>query len=306
MPHLTHPYDDLTGGAWLAGTLHAHGPKTGGHREPQAVLDDYAARGYGFVMIAEHNVYTLAADYAGLDTRGMILLPGSELTDTGPHLLHVGADAPLAPDQNIQRVLDAAAAQPGRGIVVAAHPNWGAGFDHIPVESMLGWNGLRGLEIYNGLIQHLDGSAYALDKWDRLLSAGRRVWGFADDDSFVPPDVQQGWNVAYVKERSVAGVVDALRAGRFYASSGVRIESIQVEGRRVRIATDTAHKIVGVTRHGRRFIEREGPVLDTDVPADLPFARFECWGAGERFAWTQPFWTDAAGQSSSSSAAPMR
>ena len=30
-------------------------------------------------------------------------------------------------------------------------------------------------------------------------------------------------------------------------------------------------------------------LLEVEVPADAGYVRFECWGAGETFAWTQPF-----------------
>ena len=98
MPSLVHPYIDLTPGRgqWLAGTLHAHGPRTGGRRASQVILDGYAKRGYAFVMIAEHDEYTTLADYAALNGHGMVLIPGSELTTAGPHLMHVGADAAIA------------------------------------------------------------------------------------------------------------------------------------------------------------------------------------------------------------------
>lgn len=288
MPSLIHPYADLVDGRWLPGTLHAHGDRTGGQRANQDVLDDYARRGYGFVMIAEHNVYTLDADYAKLSTHGMVMLPGCELTD-GPHLLHVMPKRELIGLQaNTQTALDAAA---GDGaLMVAAHPSWDEHFDHIPVSQMLQWRGLTGLEVYNGLIQKLPGSAYAVDKWDRLLSAGQHVWAFADDDSFIAKDVQIGWNVAWVKNHTAGDVVDALRRGRFYASSGVEVSTITVEGMTVRVETRNASRINVVGPHGVRLHSVNDRVLEYTVPSDKAFVRIEANAGADVWAWLQPFW----------------
>ena len=33
-------------------------------------------------------------------------------------------------------------------------------------------------------------------------------------------------------------------------------------------------------------------VMEIDFVEDKRFIRFECWGKGERFAWTQPIFCD--------------
>ncbi|MCE9591482.1 MAG: hypothetical protein K8S99_13260 [Planctomycetes bacterium] len=287
MPSLSHPYTDLSDGHWLPGTLHAHGDRTGGTRSNQEVLDDYARRGYGFVMIAEHDVYTTAQDYTRLDGRGMVLLPGCELT-RGPHMLHVGPGRDLiAMQSDTQAVLDAAGAD--GTLTVAAHPSWGDDSDHIPVSRMLGWRGLTGLEVYNGLIRKLTGSAYAVDKWDRLLTEGRRVWGFADDDSFAPPDVHAGWNVAWVRKRGVDEVIDALRCGRFYASSGVELTAIRVEGMTIHVETRNARTIDVMGTGGKRLYSAADRAIEFTVPVGEKYVRIEAAAGPDEWAWLQPF-----------------
>ena len=64
------------------------------------------------------------------------------------------------------------------------------------------WSGCQGIEIYNGVIGRLNGSPDALRKWETPLTEGRRVWGYANDDSHAAGDVALGWNVVYVNERS--------------------------------------------------------------------------------------------------------
>lgn len=285
---IEHPYENLTGGVWLRGNLHTHTTRSDGRADPQAVIDHYARRGYGFLMLSDHDITTTPADYLRLDARGLILIPGNEISAGGPHMLHVDADRHVAPAPARQEVINAVNA--GRGFVVVNHPNWHANFDHCTAEQLTEWTGYVGMEIFNGVIYRHDGSPYASDKWDMQLAKGRRVWGFANDDMHDPAfDMALGWNVAYVTDRSSAGVVDALRRGRFYASTGVVIDRISVEGNRVRVAASDAQRIVAYQKTGKRLAMADAPVIEVEVPASAGYVRFECWGAGERFAWTQPF-----------------
>lgn len=290
MRQLVHPYTDLTGGEWLRGNLHTHTKQSDGAAMPQDVIDDYARRGYGFLMLSDHDVFTSEETYRQWDSRGMVLIPGNELA-AGPHLLHVDAIHKVEQRKSRQEMINEINSRP-RGFAIVNHPNWESKFDHATIEQMREWTGYVGLEIYNGIISVLDGSPYATNKWDILLSEGRRLWGFANDDSHRPAHVEFGWNVAYVKERTVAGVVEALRNGRFYPSTGVTITKIEVEGMTIRLETENAHRIVALRDAGKRFAVADDNKIEVEVPAGAKYVRFECWGAGERFAWTQPFYVE--------------
>jgi hypothetical protein len=303
MIRLLNPYANLTGGRWLRGNLHTHSTRSDGSRPQQAVLDDYAARGYGFLMFSDHDLLTSEADLQALDSRGLILLPGNEISRGGPHLLHVDADrhvASVTSRQEILNAITAAARETGRGFAVMNHPDWQAQFDHATIEQLREWTGYLGMEIYNGVINRLDGSPYALGKWDMLLSEGRRIWGFANDDLHrAEGDIEHGWNVAYVREQTPAGLVEALRSGRFYGSTGVVIRSIEVSGARVRIVTENARRIAALVNVGRRAAVVDAAEMEFECPPSACYVRFQCWGEGEKMAWTQPFFaepaTDAAG-----------
>jgi hypothetical protein len=60
----------------------------------------------------------------------------------------------------------------------------------------------------------------------------------------------------------------------------------------VRIETKNARRITALRDVGRRFAVADGPVIEIEVPADAGYVRFECWGEGETFAWTQPFFIE--------------
>lgn len=286
---IDHPYKHLQGGQWLKGNLHTHSTRSDGIHPLQEVIHRYAKAGYGFLMMSDHDVFTSAKDYRTIDAHGLVLLPGNEITAHGVHMLHVYAEGQVQPHEDRQQVIDEVAR--GRGFTIVNHPNWFKEFDHCTFDKLERWQGYAGLEIYNGVIGRLHGSPYALDYWDRLLWRDRRVWGYANDDFHAAPkgDFALGWNVVYAKP-TVRSVAEALRGGRFYASTGVEITSIAVKGTRIAIKTRNAARIVALRDVAQRIAIADKKEIVVDVPADAKYVRFECWGRGETFAWTQPFW----------------
>jgi hypothetical protein len=84
--------------------------------------------------------------------------------------------------------------------------------------------------------------------------------------------------------------VNALQTGRFYASTGVTINHIEVAGNVIRIKTENAERIVAMQHYAKRIKCVDGKDIELEVPDNARYVRFECWGRGESFAWTQPFW----------------
>lgn len=288
MKTLNHPYENLNGGRWVRGNLHTHTTASDGARPIAEVVDDYRDRGYGFLMISDHDVYTSVEALAEMRSEQMILIPGNEITASGSHILHVNASGKVPPSAQRQTVLNAIALDES-SFAIVAHPNWQERFDHTTISQLTEWVGYAGIEIYNGVIGRLHGSPYATNKWDMLLAAGRRVWGYAHDDSHRLGDIELGWNQVYVRENSCGAIVSALRKGEFCASTGVTINDIRVEGLRIRLETANAERIVALREVGRRFATVDSKVIEVDVPENANYVRFECWGRGEQMAWTQPF-----------------
>jgi len=277
---------------WLKGNLHTHTGNSDGPRTPQGVIEEYAARGHDFLMISDHDCFT---DPSDLDPNGLTLIPGNEVTANGPHVLHVGAAGAIEPAADRQQVIDAIAA--AGGVSILCHPNWERDFNHCPQERLEAWRGYTGIEIYNGVVAWLEGSPLATDRWDRLLGQGRRVWGFANDDTHVASDFSVGWNVVQSDRRDAAGIVAALRDGRFYASTGVVIDRIEADGDSVGVFTANAEAISVFSDYGFRRAMADARELTFTVPedADYTYVRFECAGFGEQRAWTQPLFIERSG-----------
>lgn len=288
---LQSPYLD-DGYTWLKGNLHTHTTMSDGEFTPQQVIARYEGLGYDFLALSDHDTLTPPEAYQP-GTR-LVLLSGVEVSANGPHLLQIGPGPAVAPSPDRHQVVRDIV-QRG-GIAIMNHPNWEWSFNHFPQELMEELDGTAGLEIYNGVIERLEGAALATDRWDRLLSRGRRLWGYADDDLHCSADLGIACNVVQATARAPEAVLDALRAGRSYASTGVAIQSASVEGATLTVRAAGAQRIRFVTRWGAIQHSVDGPEARWSVPASadardrLMYVRAECYGAGGRAAWTQPFW----------------
>ena len=282
---IEHPYGDQTL-PWLRGNLHTHTTNSDGCLSPQDSVAAYAALGYDFLMLSDHDHFTKVKD---LEHCGMVLIPGNEITAYGPHLLHVNAHRCIGPDKDRQAIIDAINID--GGFCVVCHPNWLENFNHCDHSQLLEWQEYVGIEIYNGVCRRAEGSPLATDDWDRLLTAGRRVWGFAHDDAHIDADRGVAWNVAQVDSRKPASVLRALREGRFYASTGVVIDRIHVESATITVETANAQRIRAFADLGRLRVTVDASSISYTVPEDFPYTyvRFECYGFGDDTAWTQPF-----------------
>ena len=281
---LASPYLEDKHAVWLRGNLHTHTTRSDGRSDPQEMIAAYADLGYDFLMLSDHDVLG-SAD--GLDGRGMVILRGNEISGNGPHLLDVAATKRVEPHFDRQRVINSIAEE--GGLAVLCHPNWTENFNHYTYEAMMGLSGYSGLEIFNGVVVDLPGSHLAVDKWDRLLAAGRTIWGFANDDAHGRDQTARGWNVVRAKDRTAGAILEAFRAGSFYASSGVEIETVATNGPELHVLAPNADVISVFSLFGARIFSSKGPELRFDASALMtPYIRFECYGRGGATAWSQP------------------
>jgi len=286
--NIENPYTGAPVSSSLRGNLHSHTTASDGKSPLQDVINKYAEAGHDFLMISDHDIVTKGEDYAKIDNRGLILLPGNEVSRNGPHLLHVGAETFVEPVEDRQAIIDTI--NKAGGFAVINHPNWMQDFNHCSFENLAKWQNYLGLEIFNATIGRLDGSQFATDKWDRLLSSGRRVWGFANDDShLLSEDVNMGWNMVCTADRSLAGIMDAFKRGCFYGSTGVTIDNITVTGNRIKVEAANADRIIAFHNIGREITHVDGTSLEIEVSEKSKYVRFECLGRGLQAAWTQPF-----------------
>ena len=273
-------------GSWSKGNLHTHTTFSDGKLPPQEVISAYGERGYGFLAISDHEFLTDLSPFR--NSTEMILISAAE-GGGGPHVLCLGISEAVMPN-NIgrQEMIDRVKSQ--GGFVILNHPNWGVNFSHWDQGELETLRDYAGIEIYNGVIERLEGSSLATDRWDRLLSKGIRIWGYANDDFHLPEDIGRGWVVAKTKEKSLGSVIEALRVGRFYASTGVEIVNVHAADGTIFVETSNAQRIRFIGKRGKELKLTDGGKGEYMVQGDEVYVRVECYGEGGRTAWTQPFW----------------
>ncbi len=290
---ITNPYLP-DGYRWLKGNLHTHTTNSDGELSPAAIITEYEKRDYDFLAISDHDTYVDPHLYQP-HTR-MILLPGVEVSAGGPHVLQIGAEQRLEPIADRRQVIDEIVAR--GGFAVLNHPNWERHFNHFPQEQMQSLDAATGLEVYNGVIERLEGNALAADRWDRLLSINHWLWAFANDDAHLAGDIGKAWNVVQVTGQTSQAVLEGLRHGRFYASTGVKVCDVRTDGLQITVHTNDAQRIRFVSRWGIIRASTDGTQGsyrlpdDTSLARELGYIRAECYGAGGQVAWTQPLKID--------------
>ncbi|MCL6474684.1 MAG: CehA/McbA family metallohydrolase [Firmicutes bacterium] len=266
---------------WLRGNLHAHTTLSDGELSPDDTLNAFAKRGYDFVALTDHDI---VASPNGLHPH-ILFLPGVEHS-AQQHILRVNVTSTLPHDLSYQSVIDLTR-QEG-GLVILNHPNWGENLDHWRNAQMIQLERYHGIEIYNNVIEYLEGSPYALDRWDLLLSEGKQVWGYANEDTHRVFQIGSAWNAVNVRERSKEAVLNALKEGRFYASTGVVLEEITVEDGYYRVRATNAKEMRLISLHGEVVEHVAGSVASFSLDKARKYARVEAIGEAGSRAWTQP------------------
>ena len=287
------PYADCRGN-WYKGNLHTHtSPASECGKVPsERVLELYNEKGYDFLSISDHmNLYEV-------EKSPLCLIPGIEWNS--PEGEHTGG---YSCDQKIMKaaihinkhneLLDYLLDK--NALIVLNHPDWQS-IPHYRREVLEQKRLYDGIEIYNGVIERMQGEAVSTGKWDYLLGKGRRLLGFANDDSHLESDIGRAWLQVRALELNVDSIMTALKNGNFYCSTGVVISDIRKKGNSIEIKSENAEEI-HVTGTGGKILQRKLDCsicfdISTIEKVDFPYVRFTFYGYGASMAWTQPFFLD--------------
>ena len=297
-------------GQWLRCALHAHTTNSDGELSPSRLVQHYERAGFDVLAITDHWVRTDEPS-----TERLLVIPGTELDASmgaagrEAHVLGLGVSAdPVEPgsefpslESTVEWILGAG------GVPFLAHPYWSG----LRVDEFAGCEGLVGLEVYNAGCELEVGRGLGAVHWDDVLELDGRPWlAIAADDSHHPGfDSALAWTWVRVAEKTQDAVLEALRTGAFYASTGPRIEDVSVEDGAVEVRTSPAQSITlltGRTRGASVNAGRMGYVYRGEVlarspegaitaarltaPKQAPYGRVEISGATGGKAWTNPLW----------------
>jgi len=228
-------------GVWLRCQLHAHTTNSDGEAVPAQLCAHYAGAGFDVLAITDHWHVT------DQEHEGLIVIPSSELSCRAPgptgeaEALALGVAELPDPREPFASIEDMAVWIAGHGgVPYLCHPYW-SGLDF---RAILEAPSLAGIEVWNGASELQQGNGLSAVHWDLLLATGRMPLGIATDDCHHPGmDSRLGWTWVHAAERSAPAVLEALRRGAAYGSSGPRLLGVEVSEDAVSVACSPARSV---------------------------------------------------------------
>ncbi len=299
------------GGVWLRCALHAHTTNSDGELAPGMLVRHFEWAAYDVLAITDHWVRTEERS-----TRKLLVIPSAELNATcggsedDAHVLALGVEADPEPPDSFAPLQEVVSwIREHGGLPYLAHTYWSG----LRTEQWIECEGLLGLEVWNSGCELEIGRGDASIHWDEALELGRPLQGIATDDSHHPGyDSGFAWTMVHAAERTQEAVLDALRAGRFYGSTGPTIERVEIDGNAVEVHCSPAQSVTLVSaRHrgaranaGRLGYPNSSTILERDStglitacrlekPPLAPFGRVLVSDTRACRAWTNPLWTTA-------------
>lgn len=324
------PAPAAAGETWLRGTTHVHARPSGDSATSIAdVIRWYETRGYDFIALTDHNrvseldpsISTRGQPAIRATGQGLIVLAGIELTHNPSGCLprgdasdkcriHVNllgttgrtdgklAWANLRSRERLDKYQAALDQQRALGgIAQINHPQWFWGMTP-ELLAELARRGFRLVEIANaqfapwnaGDADHLSTEAL----WDAALARGETLWGVASDDAHHYDGGGKypagGAWVMVRARRAPEAILEALAAGRFYASTGVVLERAEVESGELVVSVgpgETAAHAIEFIENGRVVATVRGNTARHTLPKVGYVRAVVTRGDGKR-AWVQP------------------
>ncbi len=280
-------------GKWHKAQFHIHTDRSDGRVPPAEALRRYAAAGFSVVGLADHDLVT---QVAAAQRAGLLVVPGFEASCGSVHFLGVGTKRRgTVRHVGVNATLRAFSRE--RSLAVLCHPGW----------SNLSWaetwaaRSVAALEVYNDLSEFELGRGYAVERWDMLLAAGRRLWAFASDDAHWragDPAPGGGFVMVRLAKRTRTAVLAALRSGDYFATQGPLLRELTLSADSVALRTSPCMSLraiadgvgAGLVLHADRPRRRWRLDL-ARWPSRWPqtYLRLELRDAEGRTAWLNPF-----------------
>jgi hypothetical protein len=297
---------------WLKGNTHTHTQYSDGDSPPDLVVDWYEAHGYDFLFLTDHNILIPDDHLARLQRGSMPVWQGEEVTMAAVHVNGLGVKELIAPpwpgrsmyeaevehshDHRVRWAVEQILAQ--GAVAHVNHPNY---LFTLSVDDLKASGEIGLLEVANGhpgVNNEGNETSPATEViWDSLLTDGGRIWGVASDDAHhfqtwgeTYSNPGRGWLQVVAESALLGDVLQALRVGRIYCSTGLVLSAYEAS------ASDVSLELSGAGAATIELIGPGGAVLETvsgerahfRLTAAGAYARIRATAPDGRQLWTQP------------------
>ncbi len=300
------------------GQLHLHTNLSDADGSPDTAAAWYSRLGFDFIFFSDHAAFHDPRKTVKDPPEGLLMLGAKEFTficknrlgrsvPFDINALGINADiaAPktdgsfsAAAEECVGAILEAG------GIPMLNHPNFRFAYSF---EEIGGLKMPYLLEVINmhSMVPNEGSAAYPSHEriWDTLLSMGRTVYGTATDDTHFYDSFLRhkrnspgmGWILAEADDLDERSVLDSLRTGKFFASTGIEPEAFYRDGGDIALrAADNgnAMRIEFSGAHGRLLASFDGPSAVYRIKGDEMYVRAKVYDTDERVLLTQPVFLD--------------
>ena len=289
---------------YFKGNLHTHSTISDGRQSPREVVKLYQERGFDFLALTDHEVFSWWTEY---DEKDFLILPGIEASGKAPGPYQCHHVVGIGNDQVQHKHLERFDNSPFQGLTGAqsmvdylddqgyftiyCHPVWSRQ-SFAEIEDL---KRFRAIEVYNHSCHLENCTGYASYYWDEFLRKGERIWGVASDDShqIMEGDHAGGWVVVNAPALTVADIHNGLVQGSFYFSNGPSIEAYGVKNGQVYVRCSPAASVhvIAFERRGKSFHATGGNLLTEathTLRGDEKYVRIEVVDERGRTAWSNP------------------
>ncbi len=195
----------------LEGDFHVHAAPGDGSLTPAALRDEAARQGLDVIAITNHNQFVAARLGRELPdvANAPMVIPGEEITHPDYHLIAVGLEHVVPPDLSAVDAIAAIHAQ--GGVAIAAHPG-----NAFPAYDDAALAVIDGTEVAHPERKEKYRRQY-IEKFAQASRVNPHVAPIGSSDVHNTPVIGECRTFVFARERSVRGVLDAIRAGRTVA-----------------------------------------------------------------------------------------
>jgi len=306
-------------GNWYKGALHIHTQLSDGYVTPTKAIDLYHAKNFNFICFTDHEGITeLASPHPncltinGIENAMESSFPTRHFHFVGINVKPLPRETPFPWIKNpdgieadyIYMPLGSNHRSPNKvakllskmsGFLILAHPYW----------SNLANNNVKklskfcdALEVYNTGADFSIGRGYSEYVWDEALSDGAYINAVAADDTH---DYETTCGLAWVMVKSpeltVEGIMDALKCGRYYSSTGPEIKDFRIDGQRIIAETSPCTRIdlisntyLGSSYHADLNDQKTVTEAEFELSPDMQYIRLQCYDLAGKKAWSNPIY----------------
>ena len=290
---------------YFRGNLHGHSNHSDGALNPQEVVSKYKEIGYDFTCLSDHlwKGSNFAAETVletkNLNQKDFITIPSAELHCKGKKYIRDGlwhivanglplefqcADEEETAPHLVHRAIEAGA------FVTIAHPEWYT----LTFDECLSVSHAHGVEIYNHSC-HLEAQrGFGTATADYLLQENNKIFLTATDDShFRMQDFGGGWVMVAADNLSEISILNALKNGQYYSTTGIEIFEFEMNNSKVNIQCSPSNQVCIVGQGAKSMSQNEKNITNAEFDlTDYPSEWFRVSIADDsgNFAWTNPVW----------------